>query len=485
MKTKFLNYSNNLKRKILLTLALFFCVSISMAQITVSGNVTDATSQPLPGVNVIIKGTATGAATDFDGNFSIRAAKGDVLVISYLGFVTKEVVIGDATELSITLQEDAATLDEVVVIGYGSKSKTKIISSVSVVDEKTLKKIPVPTVSNALEGLASGLFVRQGSGEPGFSNSSFEVRNFGSALVIIDGSPGDLNQLDPNEIESISVLKDAAAASVYGVQGGNGVVLIQTRRGKEGKPKLTYSNQFTYTAFTSYPDFLNSVQYAEVLNEGLRNANQDPFYTDAEIDAFRTGSDPINFPDTDWKDLVLKEWGFQQRHNLNLSGGTEKVKYFVSAGYLDQGSNYTEDVLSFQQFNLRSNINANITDNLKLTFNLAGRRRINEAPAYSAYNIFRELSRALPNDLAYYPDGTPAKPSFSPNHILEGMRDFNAGYYRAKNNNIDAKLSLTWDINQIEGLSLKSYASLVYDTSFSKNWGKGYDLLPKQTNRRI
>jgi TonB-linked SusC/RagA family outer membrane protein len=454
-----------------------------MAQITVSGNVTDATSQPLPGVNVIIKGTATGAATDFDGNFSIRAAKGDVLVISYLGFVTKEVVIGDATELSITLQEDAATLDEVVVIGYGSKSKTKIISSVSVVDEKTLKKIPVPTVSNALEGLASGLFVRQGSGEPGFSNSSFEVRNFGSALVIIDGSPGDLNQLDPNEIESISVLKDAAAASVYGVQGGNGVVLIQTRRGKEGKPKLTYSNQFTYTAFTSYPDFLNSVQYAEVLNEGLRNANQDPFYTDAEIDAFRTGSDPINFPDTDWKDLVLKEWGFQQRHNLNLSGGTEKVKYFVSAGYLDQGSNYTEDVLSFQQFNLRSNINANITDNLKLTFNLAGRRRINEAPAYSAYNIFRELSRALPNDLAYYPDGTPAKPSFSPNHILEGMRDFNAGYYRAKNNNIDAKLSLTWDINQIEGLSLKSYASLVYDTSFSKNWGKGYDLftLNRQT----
>ena len=465
-------------------MVLLLFMSSGMAQISVTGQVTDAaTNDPLIGANIIIKNTSKGAQTDFDGNFSIEAAKGEILVISYLGFVTKELVIGDETNLSIALNEDAAALDEVVVIGYGSKSKAKIISSVSVVDEKALKKIPVPTVSNALEGLASGLFVRQNSGEPGFSNSSFEVRNFGNALVIVDGAPGDLNQLDPNEIASISVLKDAAAASVYGVQGGNGVVLIQTRKGEIGKPKLSYSNQFTYTSFTSYPDFLNSAQYGEVLNEGLRNSNQNPFYTEAEIEAYTTGSDPINYPNTDWKGLVIKDWGFQQRHNLNLSGGTEKVKYFVSAGYLDQGSNYTEDVLSFQQYNLRSNINANITDNLKLTFNLAGRRRMNEAPGYSAYNIFRELSRALPTDLAYYPDGTPARPSFSPNHIKEGIKDFNAGYYRSRNNNIDAKLSLEWDINQVEGLSVKSYASLVYDTSFSKEWGKGYNLytLNRQT----
>ncbi|NNG27421.1 MAG: TonB-dependent receptor [Ignavibacteriaceae bacterium] len=478
------NYSNFLNKRIVITLSLLFCMGISMAQISVSGNVTEAYSNvPVPGVNVIIKGTARGVATDFDGNFTIEATKGDILVFSYVGFVTQEKEIVDSSSITISLEEDSTSLDEVVVVGYGSKSKAKLISAVSVVDEKTLKKVPVPTVSNALEGLSSGLFVRQNSGEPGFSNSSFEVRNFGNALVIIDGSPGDLNQLDPNEIESISVLKDAAAAAVYGVQGGNGVVLIQTRKGDIGKPKLSYSNQFTYTTFTSYPDFFNSVQYAEVLNEGLRNSNQNPFYMDAEIEAFITGSDPINYPNTNWKNLVIKDWGFQQRHNLNLSGGTEKVKYFVSAGYLDQSSNYTEDVLSFQQYNLRSNINANITDNLKLTFNLAGRRRMNEAPGYSAYDIFRELSRALPNDLAYYPDGTPAKPSFSPNHIKEGIKDFNAGYYRSRNNNIDAKLSLEWDINQIEGLSVKSYASLVYDTSFRKDWGKGYNLytLNRQT----
>ena len=296
MKTMFLNCSKKLGKTTLLSLALFLCFSMGMAQSSVSGKVTDVANQPLPGANIIIKGTSTGAQTDFDGNFSIEATSGDVLIISYLGFVTKELVLGNETNVLITLKEDASQLDEVVVVGYGTKSKTKLISAVSTIDEETLKKQPVPNVSNALEGLASGLFVSQGSGEPGFSNSSFEVRNFGTALVIVDGAPGDLNQLDPNEIESISVLKDAAAAAVYGVQGGNGVVLITTKKGKIGKPKLTYSNQFTYTSFTSYPEYLSSGDRAEILNEGLRNAGQSQFFTDEEVDLFRSGTDPINYP---------------------------------------------------------------------------------------------------------------------------------------------------------------------------------------------
>ncbi len=481
--TKFLDDIKRPRNILFLAITFILCIGSTLAQDSVTGTVADEEGLPIPGVNVQIKGTTTGTLTDFDGKFSVNAEVGDILIFSYLGFESKEVVINEELDLNITLKENIDSLDEVVVIGYGEKSKRKVISAVSSVDSEALRKLPVPQVSNALEGLAAGLFVRQTSGEPGFSSSSFEIRNFGNALVIVDGAPGDLNQLDPNEIEDISVLKDAAAAAVYGVQGGNGVVLITTRKGKAGKPKLTYSNQFTYNSFTSYPDFFNSAQYAQVLNEGLRNAGQNPFYTEAEIEAFRTGSDPINYPDTDWKDLVLDEWGFQQRHNLNLSGGTEKVKYFVSGGYLNQGSNYSADVLTFEQFNIRSNINADVTDNLNLTLNLAARRRENEAPAYSAFDIFRELSRALPVDLAYYPDGTPARPSFSPNHIQEGLRDFNAGYYRSTNNNIDAKLTLKWDVNQIEGLSLQNYASLVYDTSFNKDWGKGYELftLNRQT----
>ena len=290
-----------------------------------------------------------------------------------------------------------------MVIGYGTKSKTKLISAVSTINAESLKKQPVANVSNALEGLASGLFVRQGSGEPGFSSSSFEVRNFGAALVIVDGAPGDLNQLDSNEIENISVLKDAAATAIYGVRGGNGVVLITKKKGKIGKPKLSYSNQFTYTSFTSFPDYFTSAQYGQVLNEGLINAGKAPRYTEEELELFRNGTDPVNYPNTDWRGMIFKDWGFQQRHNLNLSGGTEKVRYFVSGGYLNQGSNYTADVLSYQQFNLRSNINAKINDNLELTFNMGARRRVNEAPAFSAFNIFRELSRAKPIDLAYYP----------------------------------------------------------------------------------
>ncbi|WP_445737710.1 SusC/RagA family TonB-linked outer membrane protein [Mariniflexile sp.] len=483
-KTLFFNCLKEQGKTLILTLALFLCFSmIGMAQSVVTGTVTDKANLPLPGANIIIKGTTTGTQTDFDGNFSIEAASGDVLVISYLGYVAQEIAITDKTNLTITLVEDTSQLDEVVVVGYGTKSKRKLISAVSTIDEETLKKQPVPNVSNALEGLASGLFVSQGSGEPGFSNSSFEVRNFGTALVIIDDAPGDLNQLDPNEIENISVLKDAAAAAVYGVRGGNGVVLITTRKGKIGKPKLTYSNQFTYTAFTSYPEYLSSGDRAEILNEGLRNAGQNQFYTDEEVNLFRSGTDPINYPNTDWRGLVLKDWGFQQQHNLNLSGGTENTKYFVSAGYVDQGSNYNADVLSFQRYNLRANVNADITDNLNLSLNMGARRQINEAPGYSAYDIFRELSRSLPSDLAYYPDGTPARPSTTPNHAVEGIRDFNAGYFRARNNNFDAKIALEWDVKQVKGLKLKSYASLVYNTNFTKDWDKSFDLftLNRQT----
>lgn len=468
----------------LLASVFIFCINFfGNAQFEVTGNVLDQKNIPLPGANIIVKGSTVGTQTDFDGAFKILASEGDILTISYIGYLPQEVQITGDTQLRIVLIEDANALDEVVVVGYGNRSKTKLIAAVSTIDEETLKKQPVPNVSNALEGLAAGLFVQQNSGEPGFSNSSFEVRNFGSALVIVDGAPGDLNQLDPNEIENISVLKDAAAAAVYGVQGGNGVVLITTRRGTMGKPKLTYSNQFTYTSFTAYPKYLSAADRAEILNEGLRNSGQEPFYSDDEVELFRSGADPINYPNTDWRGEILKDFGFQQQHNLNLNGGTEKVKYFVSSGFVDQGSNYTEDVLSFQRYNLRSNVDAQIKDNLALSVQIGARRQLNEAPGYSAYDIFRELSRSLPSDLAYYPDGVPARPSTTPNHVIEGLRDFNAGYFRARNNNFDAKIALEWDVKQIKGLKLRSYASLVYNNYFNKTWNKSFDLftLNRQT----
>jgi TonB-linked SusC/RagA family outer membrane protein len=485
MKIQILNaYSEKWRMKMFFSFLFLLCFNFfGLAQFEVSGKVSDRNNMPLSGANILLRGTAVGTQTDFDGNFKLSASVGDVLMISYLGFLPQEVEIRNDSLLIIVLTEDANSLDEVVVVGYGNRSKTKLIASVSTIDEDELKKQPVPNVSNALEGLAAGLFVQQSSGEPGFSNSSFEVRNFGNALVIVDGAPGDLNQLDPNEIENISVLKDAAAAAVYGVQGGNGVVLITTRKGRIGKPKLNYSNQFTYTSFTAYPKYLSSADRAEILNEGLRNSGQTTFYTDDEVDLFRSGSDPLNYPNTDWRGQILKDFGFQQQHNLNLSGGTEKVKYFVSSGFIDQGSNYTEDVLSFQRYNLRSNVEAEIKDNLSLSVQMGARRQLNEAPGYSAYDIFRELSRSLPSDLAYYPDGVPARPSTTPNHVIEGLRDFNAGYFRARNNNFDAKIALEWDVRQVKGLKLKSYASLVYNTYFNKNWNKSFDLftLNRQT----
>ena len=386
---------------IVFTLISFFTIK---AQISVSGSVSDASTEDvLIGVTVLEFGSNNGTVTDENGQYTISLRSDTAsLKFLYIGYTTQTIKLNNLVVLNVALKSEEL-LDEAIVIGYGEQSKTKITSAVSTIDAKTLKKLPVPTVSNGLEGLASGLFVRQGSGEPGFSGSSFEIRNFGNALVIVDGSPGNIDDLDPNEIENISILKDAAAAAVYGVQGGNGVILITTRKGSIGKPELNYSNQFTQTSFTQYPDFLNSVDYANVLNEGLVNDGKSPFYTSEEIEAFRSGSDPINYPNENWKELMFKKYGFQQRHNLNISGGNQKIKYFASAGFLNQGSNYTEDVLNYNQYNLRTNLNAYVNDYLTLQLNLAGRRRLNEAPGYSAYDIFRELSRALPNNLAYYP----------------------------------------------------------------------------------
>ncbi|MFY0672034.1 MAG: TonB-dependent receptor [Bacteroidia bacterium] len=464
-------------KKLFATVLLLFVAYLGYSQRTIEGTITDAkTNEPLIGANIYLPASEKGTSTDINGTFSIESEENDDQIqFSYTGYETQTLAIGDQTFFQVKLVS-GAILDEVVVVGYGTQSKAKVTSAISTVDEATLKKIPVPQVSNGLEGLAPGLFVRQGSGEPGFSGSSFEVRNFGNALVIVDGSPGSLDELDPNEIESITVLKDAAAASVYGVQGGNGVILVTTRKGDVGKPELNYTNSTTFTAFTTYPQFLNSVQYATIMNEGRVNDGFDPFFSEEQIQKFQDGSDPINYPNTNWQELVFQDWGRQQRHNLNLTGGTEKVRYFVSAGYLNQGSNYSVDVLNYEQYNLRSNVDADISDNFSLNLRLAGRRRINEAPAYSAYNIFRELFRAMPIDLAYYPDGTPTRPSFTPNHALEGIKDFNAGYYRARNNNLDAKLTLDWDVPFIEGLNVKSYGSLVYNHNYQKEWGKSYEL---------
>lgn len=452
------------------------------ADFTVKGKVTDEKGGALPGATVTVKGINKGSITDTDGGYSIIVPDKDaVLVFSFTGYVTKEVKVNGQAQLNVALAEQVGLLSELVIVGYGTQSKVKLTSSISQVNTDMLKKAPVPNISNALEGLSPGLFVRQETGEPGFSNSTFQIRNFGDALVIIDGAPGDINMLDPNEVESISVLKDAAAASVYGVRGGNGVILVKTRRGESGKPKLTYSNQFTYSTPTNYPEYLNSAEYATLSNQMLVNAGQQPKYTDEQIQKYKDGSDPFRYPNTNWLKETIKDWSLQQRHNLNVSGGTPDTKYFLSAGFINQGSLYRADVLNFDQYNLRANVDTKILDNLSLSFNIAGRRQNREAPGYSAYEIYRSINRNLPIDLSYYPDGTPAKPSNSPSHPIEGLKDFNAGYYRDYVNNVDAKVSLTWDIKQVQGLSLTAMGSIVYNDAYNKNWRKAYNVYTLNT----
>ena len=322
--------------KIFLT---YFFLAISLSPIAqnfqIKGKVTAVENdQGLFGVTIRSENSQVGTITDADGNYTLLLSEQDsILTFSSIGFITQKIFVRSKKIINVSLELNINQLDEVIVIGYGTQSKRKLTSSISILDTDELKKMPVPTVSNGLEGLAAGLFVRQTSGEPGFSSSSFEIRNFGNALVIVDGSPGSLDELDPNEIKNITVLKDAAASAVYGVQGGNGVILVETRRGLQGKPILTYNNQYTFSSFTSYPEMLNSPQYATVRNEGLINSGESPSYTDEEIELFKNGLDPINYPNEDWRDLIFRNTAFQQRHNLNLNGGNENIRYFVSLDF--------------------------------------------------------------------------------------------------------------------------------------------------------
>lgn len=349
----------------------------------ITGRVVDEKNLPMPGVSVKIKDNAGGAVTDTDGKFQLVVKKGDVLVFSFIGYSNKEVVYDGQASIEVSLSVGNIDMNEVVVVGYGSQKKANLIGSVAQLTAKDINDRPVTSLSNALTGQLPGVTVIQRSGQPGASGGDIQIRGVGSfgasatAFILVDGIPvNSFNDIDPNDVENISVLKDASTAAIYGSRAANGVILVTTKTGKsqEGKLKIDYNGYAGTQRATAYPEFVNSWDYAALLNEA-----QPGSYTDAEIQKFRDGSDPDNYPNVNYIDEVLKKSTFQTGHNLSLSNNTKNTQYLLSTGYLYQNGIVAKN--DYSRYNLRFNMSNNLASNLKLTTRLSGAQYLNNEPA--------------------------------------------------------------------------------------------------------
>lgn len=377
------------------------------------GLVKDATGESVIGASAVVKGTTNGTITDFDGNFSLDGIKkGDVIVISYVGYQTQEIK-WNGSPLNVILKEDSKTLSEVVVVGYGTQKKANLSGSVAMVDSKELENRPIQNVSSGLQGLMPGVAITGTNGAPGQDAGKIRVRGIGTLneagpYILVDGiETGTLSAVDPNDIESISVLKDAASAAIYGSKAANGVVLITTKRGKTGQTKISYSGYLSFQNATNMIERMGSYEYASLLNQALEAEGMSKRFNDTELQKFKDGNDPL-YPDTDWYDLAYKT-GVQHRHNVNINGGSENVKYMASLGYLNQTGILPN--AGREQFNARTNLDMKINKRLSARMNLSFIKN-DYSDASSAYyggssdQIIRQLNLIAPWIVARYDDGT-------------------------------------------------------------------------------
>lgn len=390
-------------------------VAAQVAETAVTGVITDENGKGLPGVSVQIKGTSRGTTSDADGNYKISADKGTTLVFSFIGYVRQEIVLGDQTALNITMAPDAQSLNEVVVVGYGTQKKVNLTGSVATVTAKNIEARPVTNVSSSLAGLAPGVFVRQGSGKPGSDGATIRIRGTGTlnnsdALVIIDGVQGSMDAVNPNDIESISILKDAASASIYGSLAANGVILITTKKGSPKKTTVTYTGLLSSARPSNLPDFVSDyVRYMRLFNESNRNVGVAETYSANTISLWEAAQkDPngiaasgfpnyVAYPNTDWAKWVFRN-EVVQNHNISVNGGSDKALYNVSLGYLDNRG--VMQNTGIKRYQLRANIESKINKFLTLgTQTFASTQSAGKA---NTDNAFTYLWQTNPGIYPYY-----------------------------------------------------------------------------------
>lgn len=341
--------------------------------VRVSGRVTDVNGEPVIGASVVEKGTTNGIITNLEGEFSLSVSSEKAVVeISYIGYQTQELKVVSGKPLSVTMKEDTRALEEVVVVGYGSQKKVNVIGSIAAVDSKKLESRTAPSVSNMLTGQLSGVTITQSSGNPGQDQGTIRVRGVGSfgatpdPLVLVDGLPGSLNDLNPADIESISILKDASSAAIYGSRAANGVVLVKTKGGQKGKVTVSYNGYVGFNQATELPEMCDSWEYAELYNKAMGKE----VYTAEEIQKYKDGSDPYNYPNEHYLDKLLGNKGLQTGHELTVNGGNDKTQYMVSFGYVKQNGLMKHN--HYDRYNGRVNLTTELAKNLTLTTRLGG-----------------------------------------------------------------------------------------------------------------
>lgn len=474
---------------------------------TIRGQVADQTKTGVPGATVTIKGTTIGAVTDFDGNYTLSVPEnGGTLVVSFVGYTTQEIAIGNQSVINVALQESTIGIGEVVAVAYGTQKKVTITGAISQMTGDDLLKTPTGSVANALSGAVSGLSSVQYSGEPGADAANIYIRgiatsNGTSPLIQVDGVERDFNSIDPNEIESITVLKDASATAVFGVRGANGVILITTKRGVEGQAKINFSTSAGIQIPTKLLDFANSYQYASFYNEAQLNdgvASDALKYQPDVLEAFRTHSNPILYPDMDWMDYLLKDGALQSQHNVSISGGAEKVRYFVSVGaYTQEGLFKTFDVgynfnFDYKRYNYRANLDFDLTNSTLLSVNLGGNTSTRTTPISNEdqNQLFRQLYWATPFGGAGIINGkrVVSNSDYIPSPGVDGLSPYyGKGYNRRNVNDLNVDISLRQKLDFVtKGLSFKLKGS--YNSSYTQLKSRGTSIAfytPVETNGTI
>ena len=465
-----------LVRKLIVGLLCICSTAATFAQTaTVSGVVKDDTGEPVIGAGVLVKGTTLGTITDIDGHFSFRADDlNGVLVVSFVGMETQEIPMKGKGTFDIVLKSSNTLLEEVQVVAYGAQKKVTLTGSISSVNTDELLKVPTASIGNMLSGVLSGVSSIQSSGQPGGDDPDVFIRGISTLntmnakpLYLVDGVERSFFQIDPNEVENITILKDASSTAVFGVRGANGVIIVTTKRGKEGKAKINASFSYGIQTPTRMPEFVNSYDYATFLNEAYTNDGKYPKFTPEAVEAFRTHSNPIIYPDTDWMELLFKSSAPQTQGNVNISGGTERVRYFISMGMLDQkGFFKNHDTrydanFNFNRYNYRANLDIDFTKTTLVAINMGGRVEKRNFPRSGddINQLFRRIYWATPFSGPGIVDGKWIKGNsqYLPVGLSDGLGNiYGRGYGSKTTNVVNLDLALTQKLDFVtKGLQFK------------------------------
>ena len=467
-----------------MTLAIACVLSLSLAyaqNVKVTGVVSATSGESVIGAGVLIEGTAQGVTTDVDGRYSIEVPSDGTLVFSSIGYKTFTVKVNGRTKIDVKLENDNELLDEAVAVGYGNQRKITLTGSVTSATGNDLVKNSSANLSQGLAGRVAGVIVNNRSGEPGNDDATMFIRGRStlgdnSPLIIIDGIPGrgdEFSRMSGDEIESVTVLKDASAA-IYGARSANGVILVTTKRGKKSDaPTVQFSYDLGLQQPTQMIQMADAVQFAEAYNASNAITGQPPMYQDYEIEAYRTGSDPVKYPNTDWWDEIIKPVSAQHKYGVSLNGGNDRVTYFVSANGQMQDGIYVKSATKYNQVNIRSNVDVQVTDNFKVGFDISARQQNKNYSAFPGkdYGIFYQTLRAFPTATAYYPNGLMRYGS-NPVALVQDI----TGYDKTKINTINTTITAKWDLDFItKGLSVEGHVAYDLVNNSRKQWQTPWD----------